>query len=545
MVVGKVPMQHTQTKGRMSIIKIQNLAVYKRQSIYRILYGLLLILIGIVMIVINPIEIITNRFLAMEEGSFLYNMWESPPYDVSTEVWAFNYTNVEEFLSGEDTVLKLQEIGPFVYREMRTNRNMSVDPDRGVMTLTPDIEMRFDLETSIADTKDVNLYMPNIAVIAMSTLFADKLNYFLNAGAYFSLKTLGSQLFRKMTADEIFWGYQDNIVTIVNKLLPGWIDFDRLGILDRMYALANKHENVEVELGDVSRKFSINEWDGSEGIRERDFEYLNTSTPCNRIKGAYEGIMFPPDIDTEKIMPIYRKQACGILPFQFNRQTKEKYGFNYYRFELDKASFDNSSEYACECDYNCLPNGFVDIGNCYYGFPIVLSKVHFLDADPSQIKHFEGLHPNPELHNSFMEMEPTIGIPLSLKMNFQVNMAVRMSNGNPITRPVENKILPILWLSITCNSPPPYILTLLNLRLRIGPPLIITIEIVLLILGAVLGIHSFYRIYKPRYKLVEPKNEIRDIDHKNSIIYRSDNIIYKDETFGNQGIKFLSNELPD
>ncbi|XP_026759659.2 scavenger receptor class B member 1-like [Galleria mellonella] len=546
MVIGKVPIQHARaSKGRMSLIKIQNFTVYKRQSFFRILYGALLAIIGIVMIAINPIELITNHILTIREGSFLYHVWEDLPYEICTETWVYNYTNVPEYLSGEDKVLKLQEIGPFVYREVRTNKNITIDSDRGVMTFNPNIELEFIREKSIADPKDVELYMPNVAVIAMSTLFADKLSYFINSGVYYSIKTIGSQLFRKMTADEILWGYDDNIVKVVNKLLPGWIDFQKLGILDRIYA--KKHDEIEVELGDISKKFTLNEWNGSPGIIEQGFKDLNTSTTCNRIKGVYEGLLYAPNMPTDKVIEIHRRAACRILPFHFQKQTDEKFGFNYYRYTIDRTAYDNSSEYVCKCKYNCLPNGFVDIGNCYYGFPIVLSQPHMLDADPVQRSYYEGMNPDPEKHVSYLNIVPSIGVPLSLQISMQVNLAVRMSEGNPITEPIKDKILPILWFSLSCKSPPPKILTLLNLRFKIGPPLLITVEILLLIIGAVLGIHGFYRIYKPRYRLVEynpSHTELQEGDYKNNAFIRNDKA-YKDEPSENCTITLLSTQLPD
>lgn len=68
----------------------------------------------------------------------------------------------------------------------------------------------------------------------MSTLAADKLGYLPNAGAYYSITAMGSKLFSKLTINELFWGYKDPLVSIANTLLPGWIDFGKLGVLDRV-----------------------------------------------------------------------------------------------------------------------------------------------------------------------------------------------------------------------------------------------------------------------------------------------------------------------
>lgn len=58
-------------------------------------------------------KMILFQYLEMKEGSFLYKMWETPPYKLYSEVWVYNYTNVQEFLDGTDKTLKVKEVGPF------------------------------------------------------------------------------------------------------------------------------------------------------------------------------------------------------------------------------------------------------------------------------------------------------------------------------------------------------------------------------------------------------------------------------------------------
>lgn len=49
-------------------------------------------------------------------NSMFLATWQSPPVDIYTKVYIFNYTNPDAFLSGIDEKLKVQEIGPFVFR---------------------------------------------------------------------------------------------------------------------------------------------------------------------------------------------------------------------------------------------------------------------------------------------------------------------------------------------------------------------------------------------------------------------------------------------
>ncbi|CAH2040128.1 unnamed protein product, partial [Iphiclides podalirius] len=534
MVVGaKMTIQHVPSKGRISIMKIQNFTVHKRNSVVKVVYGTLLAILAVVSFAIDPVDIFTNWYLDMQEGKFIYRMWEKPTYKLFSEVHIFNYTNIDTYMSGTDKVLKLKEIGPFKFQEFRTNANITVDRERGVMTMLPRIDLQFLPEESVAHYKDINVVMPNIALIAISTLIADKLGYLVNAGAYYSISAIGSKLFRNMTAEELFWGYTDPMVSIANKLLPGWIDFEKIGIMDRFYA--KRPEKAEVELGNVTKRFSVNSWNDSPGLVEQGFKDLNTSTLCNRIKGSFEGLMLPPKISKDTIVPIFRKQACRTYPFSFLEEMTGDFGFNYYRFQLQDSAFNKTSPYACSCSQNCLPDGFVDISNCYYGFPIALSKPHYIDVDPVQQTYFEGLTPDPKKYQSQLDVEPNVGVPLALSINIQVNIAVRTSPGNPITKPVKDMVLPILRLSLYCKEAPPEVMQLLRLRFVIAPPLVITIEVLLFLIGAFFAVQGSYRIWKPRYKLIQqkeqPKVRRKSSERRRSsvILNMADNCAFKDD----------------
>lgn len=46
----------------------------------------------------------------------------------------------------------------------------------------------------------------------------------------------------------------------------------------------------------------------------------------------------------------------------------------------------------------------------------------------------------------------TMGVPIALEIKIQVNLAVRTSPGNPITKPFKDKVLPLIWLSMVSHS---------------------------------------------------------------------------------------------
>lgn len=46
----------------------------------------------------------------------MYEMWRNPEVELYCKVYLFNITNAEEFMAGNATKLKVEEIGPYVYR---------------------------------------------------------------------------------------------------------------------------------------------------------------------------------------------------------------------------------------------------------------------------------------------------------------------------------------------------------------------------------------------------------------------------------------------
>ncbi|XP_023948472.2 scavenger receptor class B member 1 isoform X2 [Bicyclus anynana] len=520
MVLGaKKAIQHVPSKGRISIMRIQNFTVQKRQSVVRVVYGSFLIVFAVVLSAIDPITIVTNWFLDIQEGKLIYRMWNKPTYEVYCDVYVFNYTNVEQYLSGEDSKLHLEEIGPFRFQEIRVNENLTIDKERGVMTMNPTLRLNFLPDESIAHYNDVKILVPNVALLAISTLLADHTGYFVNVGAYYSISALGSKLFRNMTAGELMWGYDDPLVAVASKLLPGWIDFGKIGIMDRFYA--PRKEYSEVELRNSSRKFSINTWNNLTGLAEQGFTDWNTSIPCNQVKGTYEGLMLTPGLKKDVEIPIFRRQACRTYPFKFLEEVKSPDGLTFYRYIMDETSFNRTSRYACKCTKNCVADGFIDISSCYYGFPIVLSKPHFLDVDPTNQGHFSGFSPDPIKHRSTVDIEPVTAVNMAVTTNIQINIAVRMSAGNPLTKPFKDKVVPILWFSMNCKEAPSEVINLMWFRFVVAPPLLITVTVVLLLVGIVLGAQGFHRIWRPRYKLVQQEQKPR----KKSIERRRNSVI--------------------
>lgn len=46
----------------------------------------------------------------------IFEMWERPPVDLFLKVYLFNITNADDYMEGRDDKLRVEEVGPYVYR---------------------------------------------------------------------------------------------------------------------------------------------------------------------------------------------------------------------------------------------------------------------------------------------------------------------------------------------------------------------------------------------------------------------------------------------
>ena len=54
----------------------------------------------------------------------------NPPFSPIIKVYVFNYTNIEEFVSGTDKKIRITEVGPYVYEEPLQKINVQYNGER-------------------------------------------------------------------------------------------------------------------------------------------------------------------------------------------------------------------------------------------------------------------------------------------------------------------------------------------------------------------------------------------------------------------------------
>ncbi|ETE56918.1 hypothetical protein L345_17370 [Ophiophagus hannah] len=79
-----------------------------------------------------------------------------------------------------------------------------------------------------------------------------------------------------------------------------------------------------------------------------------------------------------------------------------------YRYTAPNTLFANGTVYPPNEGFcPCRESGIQNISSCKLNAPIFISQPHFLNADPVLLDMVDGLHPNKEDHDMFVDIHPT------------------------------------------------------------------------------------------------------------------------------------------
>ncbi|CAH0385788.1 unnamed protein product [Bemisia tabaci] len=429
---------------------------------FTLFIGLLAITIGTLIHVFDPYDLIFRMKVTFSEGGETYEMWRKPPVDVYLKVYLFNVTNREAFLQGKEH-LKVQEVGPYVYKESMEHLNPSFNPN-GTITATPIHPLTWVPHLSNGTEEDI-LILPNIALLSFANVMSQA-SYFSKMAVNLLIKQTQSFPLVEQTAREFMFGYESTLVTLGNKFMPSWIVFDKLGLIDRMYDFKGDISTIYDGTTDVKKAGLIDTYNRLDHLPQWEH-------PCDKVQNASDGTKFPSLIKPDDSLYFFRKSMCRTMPMVRTSGKQMLNGLSGYEYQFKNGSMDNGHSYPenkCFCrNGKCLPSGLLDVTSCYYGFPIALSYPHFLDCDPKLREVVEGLHPSPKKHGTSFIINPESGTPLKVTVRMQINMALGDLSAMAHTPQFSNMVLPLLWTEIAMADLPTSLLARFILYLRIAP----------------------------------------------------------------------------
>uniref|UniRef100_A0A7G3AVF2 Putative plasma membrane glycoprotein cd36 n=1 Tax=Lutzomyia longipalpis TaxID=7200 RepID=A0A7G3AVF2_LUTLO len=371
-----------------------------------------------------------------------YDMWKSPPLDLSIEIYLFNWTNHEDFLNASSKPI-VKELGPYVFTEKPDKVDISWHPENATVSFGKLSVFHFDAEKSKGSLDDV---ITSVNIVALSA--AEKVrweNYVEQKKVSLGLSLYNQEIHVTKTAREfLFDGYEDDLIEVAKQMSAFSSDievpFDRAGYFymrNNSASLMGRY-NMYTGADDISKIGKIGNW--NYGQRTEFFE-----GHCGMINGS-AGEFYPPYLKKDQVS-FFSPDMCRTLPFDFEKESEVE-GILGYKFTGGAKTIDNGTlfpENSCFCAGECMPSGVLNISSCRYGSPVFVSFPHFYAADPFYLDQVEGINPSREKHEFFLTIEPKMGIPLEVAARFQLNLLIRPSTNVALYQEVPTVFFPVLW----------------------------------------------------------------------------------------------------
>lgn len=490
----------------------------------------------------NMVQNVLERQTIFANDSVFLEAWQDPPLTPITKVYVFNVTNHEDVLAGNASRFKIEEIGPFVY-SARTIKRI-VDWGHNGETLTFQSKTTYQFlpeESAYPDDKTTFVMVPNILLMTgMLKTNVKPLSGFIKQNIIWPILTSTGYKtpFLNLSVAEFIWGYEDELGCLDSD--PSAQRHDDLEdelfsddfmkeppkprVSDRNYrqpdgrcmfgTLVGRNDTWESPIviqtgkGDIRTKGRLLKSKG-----KSSFGAWTPNSPCDSLIGTLEPSALPPQLpDT---FHLFLGVVCRAIEMQLDGSAQ--YGqisANRYVPVRNSFNFTQDSCYHSKSLHK-LPPGALSASSCTDGAPLLVSFPHYEGGSPWYLDQVDGLTPSKTaLHLPQIDVEPTFGAPLSIKIRFQVSLLLeRESNFPPLTKLTSQQtLLPVFWVEEGFSSPPDKELTILQFGLHlpfyvaVGLPLLVTITALLLFGFAVLCC-THKTIFEPPSHFVMSKYE--------------------------------------
>ncbi|XP_023659032.1 lysosome membrane protein 2a isoform X1 [Paramormyrops kingsleyae] len=402
-----------------------------------------LLIIGIALVLGQVFQtLIHNRLkkeLTLAEGSRVIESWKNPPSDVYMQYFFFNVTNPEVFLAGGKAAVT--QIGPYTYREYRPRENVTyLENGTKLFALNPK-SFVFVPEMSSGDPEVDLVRTINIPFVATVNEMKNY-NFMVRTIMSIWIKSMGVELFITRTVHEMLWGFKDPLMTKLHSLKPEVDEYFGL-----MYKKNGTHEGEFVFLTGEQNYLDYGKIDTWNGLRKMTWWSSNQS---NMINGT-DGSAFHPLLSKNELLYIFAADLCRSIHLGYVEDVVVE-GISAYRFappmDVLASPQDNPANAGfCVPANDCLSRGVLKVSVCREGAPIVVSFPHFYQADQKYIDAIEGMRPSKEAHETYLDLNPTTGIPVRACKRAQLNVLLNRVSGFPTTRNLTQTIFPIMFVN--------------------------------------------------------------------------------------------------
>uniref|UniRef100_A0A8C9TTQ9 Scavenger receptor class B, member 2a n=1 Tax=Scleropages formosus TaxID=113540 RepID=A0A8C9TTQ9_SCLFO len=404
-----------------------------------------LLIVGIALLVAQVFPtFIYNRLkkeMTLAEGSRVLDAWKNPPSDVFMQYFFFNVSNPEVFLAGGKAAVT--QIGPYTYKEYRPRENLTYLENGTKLSALNPKSFVFVPEMSAGDPEVDRVRTINIPFVAVMNEMSSY-SFFIRPLVSLWMNSIGVDLFTTRTVHEMLWGFKDPLLSRIHTLKP---DVDEY--FGFMYKKNGSHEGEFVFLTGEENYMDFGRIDTWNGLRKMTWWSSNQS---NMINGT-DGSAFHPLLSKDELLYIFAADLCRSIHLAYVEDV-EVQGIPAYRFapplDVLASPEDNPANAGfCVPAGKCLSAGVLKVSVCRQGAPIVVSFPHFYQADQKYVNAFEGLTPNKDDHETYLDLNPTTGVPVRACKRAQLNVLLNRVSGFPKTRNLSETIFPIMFVNET------------------------------------------------------------------------------------------------
>ncbi|KAK7866499.1 hypothetical protein R5R35_014362 [Gryllus longicercus] len=387
--------------------------------------------------------------LVLRNNSAAFEAWRVSPVKPLMRFRFFNYTNLDAYRRGDDVRLRVEEVGPYTYTEA-TERVNVVFHDNGTITYQNRRSYEFVPEETNGTLDDV-IVTVNVPLMTTNYMMR-KTNYFQRLPMAAGLRLMAPEPLHARTVREIFWGYTDPLTKIASIKMKDL----KVGVLEQKNGTEPDAITIHSGEGNLSLLGQISHFGG------RDHVDYYTTEECNRVDGSDGSKFPPPEVHPGGTLVIYHRDVCRRVLLVAHEYVSVFNGVPAIRFRPPPdllADGDANPENACYCvpsTYDvCQPSGVMDTSNCKRNAPIYASFPHFYLGDPILRDVVDGLQPDPQKHDLYLDIHERMGVPIGGRTRFQFNVLVKDTFNNFILKRLDEKLLPFLWLERELTGFPP------------------------------------------------------------------------------------------
>ncbi|KAM7392689.1 hypothetical protein PAMA_007691 [Pampus argenteus] len=400
-----------------------------------------LLVVGIALVLGQVfVTLMHNRLkkeIVLVEGSRVFESWKRPPPPVYMEYFFFNVTNPDEFLKGAKA--KVNQVGPYTYREYRYKDNVTMVKNGTMVSAYNTKSFVFMRERSVGDPAVDNITTVNIPAWAVMNKVK---GFFQTTVVSFKMSSVGSGVFTTRTVDELLWGYED---ALLNNLAQSNTEIDP--IFGLMYKKNGTHSGEFIYHTGEQNYMDYGRVETWKGQRALTFWTTNQS---NSINGS-DGSAFHPLLKKNERIYIFTPDLCRSIYMEFEKVVDVK-GIPAYRFTpprsvLASKEENPANEGFCVTPEQCLGTGLLKVSPCRNGAPVVASFPHFYLGDTKYVAAIEGMSPEREHHQTYLDLNPTTGVIVRANKRAQVNVLINRITGFPITRGLNETIFPVMFIN--------------------------------------------------------------------------------------------------